>query len=407
MPENAEKTLPVGKQEFIALMAMMFATIAFSIDSMLPLLPDIAADLGLPEPGRAPLILTFFLVGMGLGTFFVGPLSDAIGRRRTFLIGAVVYAGAAAVATLSKSFEVLLAARLIQGIGAAGPRVVSMAVIRDLFVGREMARIMSFVIVVFLVFPALAPVMGASIGAIAGWRAIFAVFLIFITLLTLWFAIRIPETLAPAHRRPLRWSLMWDAVRQMFAHPTVRLSIIVQTLMLSMLFTMLTMIQPIFDKTFDRAETFPLWFGGIALASGVASLINARLVGRFGMRKLITWALLLQLAVSAICLALIWFFGPSVFAIFVAWQIGVMFQAGLTVANLNAIAMEPMGHIAGMAASVIGAVSTMCAAILSSPMGYFFDGTPRPLMIIILVFALIAYMLMQFMRFAEPAAQRA
>lgn len=384
-------------------MAMMFATIAFSIDAMLPVLPQISADLQLQEPGRSPLILIVFLVGMGIGTFVTGPITDAYGRRWTMLVGAVIYALGAAGALVSQSFEFMLICRLVQGFGAAGPRIVSLAVVRDLFVGREMARIMSFVILVFLVFPAIAPAMGAAVTAVAGWRAIFATFLIFIFILSCWFFARIPETLPPENRRPLRWRLMWAAVREMFANRTVRLSIAVQTLMQAKLFTLLTMIQPIFDQSFGRAETFPLWFGAIALGAGISSLINAHLVVRFGMRPLVTWALFLQILLSIVCLVGIWDLGVYAFPIFVAWQLGVMFQAGLTVANLNAIAMEPMGHIAGMAASVIGSFATVGAALLAAPMGFFFDGTPRPLMIIILIYGLTALSLMRVMRFTDLA----
>ncbi|NRB04568.1 MAG: multidrug effflux MFS transporter [Rhodobacteraceae bacterium] len=393
--------LPVSRAEFITLMAMMFASIAFSIDAMLSVLPDIARDLDLADPGRSPLILMIFMAGLGLGTFVTGPVSDAFGRRKTLMAGAVIYAIGAAIAMSAQSFEVMLVARFIQGFGAAGPRVVSLAVVRDVFAGREMARVMSFVILVFLVFPALAPAFGNAIAIAAGWRAIFAAFLIFIVILSVWYLSRIPETLQEEHRRPLRIGLMWDAVKEMFAHPTVRLSIAVQTLMLAILFTLLTMIQPIFEVSFDRADSFPYWFGAIALGSGISSFINASLVLRFGMRRLITWALYAQILISFVCLAAIWPLGPDMFWVFVVWQLTVMFQAGMTVANLNAIAMEPMGHIAGMAASVIGAVSTIVAAGLAAPMGFLFDGTPRPLMIIVLGYALLAAILMQFMRFSD------
>ena len=394
----------VGKIEFITLMALMFATIAFSIDAMLPALPQISQDIAHQGVAQAALIITFFVIGMGAGTFFTGPLSDAYGRKPVVYGGLAVYALGAVLSWIAPTLELMLAARVLQGIGAAGPRIVSAAIIRDLYSGRTMASILSLTMMVFLFVPAIAPCVGSLITDAFGWRAIFPAFLIFGTIVLVWFGTRITETLPTAQRRPLRVHLMRDAVRQMFANRTVRLSIYVQTLILMLLFCVLTMVQPIFDVAFDRAESFPLWFGAIAVASGVSSLLNAAVVGRYGMRRLVTWALAAQVVVSAVFV--VWMLAdmPHLFAFYIFWQWGVMFQGGLTVANLNAIAMEPMGHIAGMAASVIGAVSTVLGAALASPVGLLFDGTPMPLVATVLIICLLASVLMQNMRRAEAAS---
>ena len=403
MTTSKGKTL--HKAEFIALTAMMFATIAFSIDAMLPALPNIAADIAPGGVAQAALVMTFFVIGMGAGTFFTGPLSDAYGRKPVVYAGLAVYALGAVLSWLAPTLELMLVARVLQGLGAAGPRVVSAAIIRDLYSGRNMASIMSLTMMVFLLVPAIAPLIGALITNSLGWRAIFPAFLIFGLILLVWFGTRMRETLPVKARRPLRMALMADAVRQMFAHPTVRLSIFVQTLMLMTLFSVLTMVQPIFEVSFDREESFPLWFGAIALASGLSSLLNAVIVGRFGMRRLVTWALAAQVVISTVFV--VWMVAdmPHLFAFYIFWQWGVMFQGGLTVANLNAIAMEPMGHIAGTAASVIGAVSTVLGAALASPIGVLFDGTPMVLVATVLVASVIASVMMQYMRRAEVAQQ--
>ena len=384
-------------------MAMMFATIAFSIDAMLPALPAIAAEMAPGGVAQAALVMTFFVIGMGLGTFFTGPLSDAMGRKPVVYLGLAVYALGAVLSWIAPTLELMLAARVLQGLGAAGPRVVSTAIIRDLYAGRAMASILSLTMMVFLLVPAIAPLLGQVIAETAGWRAIFPAFLLFGVILLVWFGVRVSETLPPEHRRPLRWPLMTDAVRQMFAHRTVRLSIYVQTLMLMILFSILTMVQPIFEVTFDRADSFPVWFGAIALASGISSLLNAAIVGRFGMRRLVTWALAAQVLISTVFV--LWMMAdlPGLFWFYIFWQWGVMFQGGLTVANLNAIAMEPMGHIAGMAASVIGAVSTVLGAAFASPIGLMFDGTPMALVVTVLLACVLASVLMQQMRRAEEA----
>ena len=391
----------LSKAEFIALMAMMFATIAFSIDAMMPALPAISADIAPLGVAQAALVMTFFVIGMGAGTFFTGPLSDAYGRKPVVYAGLAVYALGAVLSWMAPTLELMLAARVLQGLGAAGPRVVSAAIIRDLYSGRAMASIMSLTMVVFLLVPGIAPLIGALISDAFGWRAIFAAFLVFSIVLFVWFSTRISETLSPEARRPLRTPLMMDAVRQMFANHTVRLSIYVQTLMLMTLFSVLTMVQPIFDVTFGREDSFPIWFGAIAIASGVSSLLNAAVVGRFGMRRLVTWALAIQVILSAAFV--LWMLAglPYLFPVFVFWLWGVMFQGGLTVANLNAIAMEPMGHIAGMAASVIGAVSTVLGAALASPVGLLFDGTPIALIVTVLLASFAGSVLMQRMRRVE------
>ncbi|WP_300032306.1 MFS transporter [uncultured Roseobacter sp.] len=391
----------MGRGEFIALMAMMFATIAFSIDAMLPALPDIAMELTPDDPTRAPLILTSFVLGMGLGTFFAGPLSDAFGRRTIMFCGAGLYIASAACAWASSSFEVILAARVAQGIGAAGPRVVSVAIIRDLFSGREMARILSIAMMIFTLVPAFAPAMGVVIISEFGWRGIFMSFIIFSLISALWLGFRLPETLPLPNRRPIRPALMTNSVREMFAHPVVRLSIMVQTLVMAVLFSLLMLIQPIYEVVFDKLESFPYWFGGIALVSALASLLNAVLVVRLGMRRLVTIALVIQIMLSGSIILFGQQIGPGGFFWFAVWQAYVFFQAGLTVGNLNAIAMEPMGHIAGMAASVIGAVSTVLAAAIASPIGLLFDGTIRPLVGAVLIMSTVACVLMVYMARVE------
>ena len=404
MPENTKTTQRLGKVEFIALMAMMFATIAFAIDAMLPVLPAIAADISPDAPQKASLILTFFLIGMGTGTFFMGPLSDAFGRKPVLYIGLAIYALGALLSWMAPTLEMMLAARVLQGLGSAGPRVVSAAIIRDLYSGRAMASILSLTMMVFLLVPGIAPLVGSLIADAFGWRMIFAAFLMFSLVLFIWFGTRMRESLPVDERRPLKWSLMVDAFRQMLGHPTVRLSIIVQTIMMMILFCVLTMVQPIFEHAFDKADSFPIWFGAIAVISGLSSLLNASIVGRFGMRRLVIWALSVQVLVSGAFVLFILSDLPGVFTFYIISQFGVMFQSGLTIANLNAIAMEPMGHIAGMAASVIGSISTVFGAGIASLIGMIADPSPFVLAGTVLISCIAAGGLMHLMRYEEEMA---
>lgn len=389
----------------MALMAMMFATIAFSIDALLPAQTAIALELTPENTNRAQLILICFVLGMGLGTLVVGPISDAIGRRRTMFGGAALYIVGASVAWASDSFEVILAARFVQGIGAAGPRVVCIAIIRDLFSGREMAKLVSIILMVFTLVPAFAPAMGAVIIEVAGWRSIFGAFVVFSAITVIWLACRLPETLPVEDRRPLQLSVLTQSVAEILGHPLVRLSILVQSLAMGMLFSVLIVVEPIYDQVYDKLANFPYWFGGIALFSATASILNAMLVVRLGMRLLVASALALQVVLSGAVLVSHFYLGSTSFVVFAVWQAFVFFQAGLTIGNLNALAMEPMGHIAGTAASVIGAIATILAGLFAAAVGVFFDGTVIPLIGSIFGLACVASFLMLFMRRMEKEAQ--
>lgn len=390
----------LSQPEFIALIAMLFATIAFSIDAMLPALPQIAAELTPADPNRAQLILTSFVLGMGLGTFLAGPISDALGRKPVIVMGAGLYMVGALLAWAAPTLETVLAARLLQGLGAAGPRVVSLAMVRDLYSGRHMARIMSFAMMIFTLVPALAPLAGQGIIALIGWRGIFLAFLVFAVVATSWLSLRQPETLAKAARRPLHPAVLLRAVAEVLTNRQVVMAMVVQTLIFACLFGTISSTQQIFDVHFGRGAEFPLWFALIALCSGSASLINAALVVRLGMRFLVSVTLAVEALLTAVyALTLIAGGLPEglAFALFVIWAISVFMMAGLVLGNLNALAMEPMGHIAGMAASVTGSLATVASVMIAAPLGLAFDGTPRPLVIGVTALAAAGFVLMRWM----------
>ncbi len=373
---------PLSQTEFIALTAMLFATIAFSIDAMLPALPEIADELTPFDPNRAQLILTSFVLGMGIGTFIAGPLSDAFGRKNVILGGAVLYIIGASLAWAAGSLDLLLAARVIQGLGAAGPRVVSMAMIRDLYSGRQMARVVSFAMMIFTLVPAIAPLLGSFIIAGVGWRGIFGAFVLFSLVSAAWLALRQPETLPPEARRSLRAEPLKAALVEVLTNRTILRAIAVLTLGFGALFGTLSSTQQIFDETFGRGASFPLWFALIAVLAGTGSFLNSQIVMRLGMRPVILWTMAVQAGLS-LTFGVVTAFGlwPEAlyFPIYIAWTTSVFFMAGLTFGNLNALALEPVGHIAGMAASIVGALSTVAAVFIAAPIGLAFDGTPAPL----------------------------
>lgn len=395
----------LSQRELIVLLALHFAAIAFAIDSMLPALPEIADALSPDSPNNAQLVLTSFVAGMGIATLFTGVLSDTFGRKPVVIAGLTLYAIAALVAAWSQELWLLLCARAIQGFGAAAPRVVGVAIVRDLYSGREMARIISFVMMIFTLVPAIAPTMGAVLIATWGWRSVFYSFVGFALLCGLWLTIRLPEPLPPSQRRPLRLAVLWAGVRELFAHPVVRVSLAVQAVCMGILFCNLSSIQPAFDKIFHRADSFPLWFGLIAVFAGTSAMLNARLVMRLGMRRLVAVSLVAQLIISltVLGLTLAGLHGDPLFAVFVLWQFSLFFQIGLSIGNINAMAMEPVGHIAGLAASTAGGVGTIGGVLIAIPVGLMFNATLIPLAVAIVALSGLGVALMGHLARQEAA----
>jgi len=393
-------TRPLAQAEFIALMGMVAATVAFSIDAMLPALPEMGEALSPGNLNNAQLIITSFVLGMGVGTFVTGPLSDAYGRKPVMIGGAFIYITASAIAWQAQTLEVMLAARVVQGLGAAGPRVVAMALIRDLHSGPQMARILSFVMIVFAIVPALAPTIGYYIILASGWRMIFVAFMLFSFVTTLWLLLRQPETLTPESRRPLSVAALGHAMAEMYRHRTARLSILIQTLTFGMLFSMLSSTQQVFDQTFGQGDSFHLWFGGIALVAASSGFLNARIVMQLGMRAIIKAMYTAQIVITLVMIFvtlstdIYWL----AFGVYVLWVTANFFQAGLTIGNLNALGMEEMGHIAGLAASVISSVSTVGAVLIAMPIALQFDGTPVPIAVGTLICAALALWLTTLIR---------
>ncbi|MCW1933293.1 multidrug effflux MFS transporter [Pararhodobacter zhoushanensis] len=372
------KTLPFP--EFIGLLALLMATVAYSVDAMLPLLTPISEELAQGSMAQAQQVITVFMIGLGTGTFIMGPLSDRLGRKTVILCGIVLYMIAAAIAATSQDITMLLVARFLQGFGAAAPRVVSQALVRDLYSGRMMARVVSFSMTVFTLVPAIAPFMGAELGALFGWRAIFWSFMAFGTVSGLWLLLRQPETLSAENRRPLAIAPLWLALKTVLGHSLVRLYLLALTFVFTTMLCWISGVAAIFEQSFDRTAQFPAWFAFVAILSAPASLINARLVVKVGMRRMVAIALTWQIAISVI--ALIGFqypLGDWGFELFILFMLMQFFSIGFLIGNLNALVLEPMGHVAGMAASVVGGFSTVISALLAATAATFMNGTPVPL----------------------------
>ncbi|PZO66542.1 MAG: multidrug MFS transporter [Paracoccus denitrificans] len=386
--------------ELIAMLAAVFATVAFSIDAMLPALPQIAAELTPTDVNRAQLILTVFTAGMGIGTLFTGPISDAIGRKPTILFGFGIYLLAAIGAAFAQSLEMLLFARFVQGLGAAAPRVVGTALIRDMYQGRDMARITSFVMMVFMIVPALAPSIGQGFIYFLGWRGVFLAFVLFGLISVTWFSVRQPETLPIQRRRPLNPRLLWSGIKEVLSDREIVLYTLTLALGFGQMFGLLSSAQQLFGEAYGKGDNFPRWFALLAILSACGMFLNSRLVMTVGMRRIARGAYVMQICMSAIFLTLL-LTGvlPAAlsFPVFFIWAVSVFMMAGLTFGNLNALAMQRKGHIAGMTASVVSAFSTVAAVCIAAPVGLAYNGTAVPVAISTLVCSTVACIILSFL----------
>ena len=401
------KKIPIV--EFVAMLAMLFALVAFSTDAMLPAFPEITNDLLPDRPTSIHLVISAFIFGLGIGTFFAGPIADAIGRKSVVFWGVGIFVVGSLISWAAQSFEMMLVGRVLQGLGAAGPRIGPLALMRDLYEGRRMAQLSSIIMAVFMLFPAVAPFVGQQIITFFDWRAIFLSFALFSIVSSAWLWIRQPETLDPADRRPLRIAPLADAATQVMTNKMVLFYIAALTLGFTELLAIISNIQQVYDQTFGITDRFPLWFAGGAVIASIGTISNATLVMRLGMRRLALLAFAIKIAITFAAVILYRFAlvpTEALFYLWFFWATSVFFMMGLIFGNLNALALQPLGHIAGTAASLITGISAVGAAILIIPVGLLFDGTPVPLMINNLIAASLAYLVLRRTR-DEPASATA
>jgi DHA1 family bicyclomycin/chloramphenicol resistance-like MFS transporter len=366
--------------EFVALVALLTAMVAMSIDTMLPALGTIATDLGAVNPNSRQYVLTTVFAGLCAGQLLYGPLSDSIGRKPAILAGLIMYATGALLCLFAPNFQIMLAGRIIQGFGAAGPRIVSIAMVRDRQAGAAMARVMSLVMSIFILVPIVAPSVGQVILLFANWRAIFGGFLLIAGIAGLWLWLRQPETLVPERRSPMRLVSLAAAARAVVATPVTIGYSLAAGFIFGSFVSYLGMSQQIFAEQYGQGTLFPVYFGLLAIGIGIAAAVNARLVGRFGMRSLSKWALRASVALSLAFLVLATAASghPPLFA-FVTYMFANFFCCGILFGNYNALAMEPMGAIAGMAASIVGSLTSLVSLVLGTAIGQLYDGTVIPM----------------------------
>lgn len=371
---------PRNTLEFIVLVALLNAMVAMSIDTMLPAIGTIATELGASDPNSRQYIVTVFFAGLTLGTLISGPWSDAVGRKPAIYAGLAFYGVGALLCMVSTSFEMILIGRFIQGFGASAPRIVSIAMVRDGQAGAAMARVMSFVMMVFMLVPILAPSIGQLVLFVASWRFIFLGFLAMGALAGVWLWRRQEETLPRAKRTPLSGASLLQAAGEVLRHPVTMGYTLATGCIFGSFICYLGTSQQLFAEQYGQGDWFVLWFAVFAGAIAIAMMVNAKLVMKYGMRRLSSLALKAFIVLSAAFLAAsLLYHGHPPLAVLGLYLFFTFFCSGLLFGNFNAIAMEPMGRIAGMAAAISGALSSLIAIVFGSWIGQQYDGTVLPL----------------------------
>jgi DHA1 family bicyclomycin/chloramphenicol resistance-like MFS transporter len=396
-PDVERTPTSIGSGEFIALMAAMTSLVALSTDAMLPALQTIGADLGVSEPNANQLIVSLLFYGLAFGQLLFGPLSDSVGRKPAIYAGYGLFIAGCLCSIFAGTFAVMLFGRLLQGVGVAGPRSVTLALVRDQYEGRAMARIMSFVMGVFILVPVIAPSLGQLILLFAGWRSIFGAFLVIAVITLAWFALRQPETLPPARRMPWSIGRVAGAFREVLSNRVTLGYTLAAGLISGAFLGYLNSAQQIFQLQYGLGPRFPIYFAVLALALGTASFLNGRLVMRYGMRRLAHSAALGQcaLGVGFLAVALAMQGHPPLWLL-TGYLMATFFCVGILFGNQNALAMEPLGHVAGVGAAVVGSLALLLATPLGMVIGQRYNGTVIPLVTGFAVLALIAFLTMRW-----------
>ncbi len=390
-PETPHTELSISFREFVTLMALMVSLTALSIDTVLPILTKAGHDLGITDINQSQFIIGFLLLGLTFGQLVYGPVADSFGRKRSVYIGLLIFIIGSFISYSSISFEWMLLGRFLQGFGAAAPRVSSVAIVRDLFTGREMARVLSFIMAVFIFVPVVAPAIGEAIQVFSHWRMIFAVFMLISLVITVWMYLRLPETLKQEHRHPFSFSEVYKSLIRVVTNWQTLGHTISAGFIFGCLIGYLNSAPQIYQDYYGTGHLFVFYFSISALSVGISSLVNSAIVRRFGMHKISLIALIAMVifALSFLPVTIICSTDTPLWT-FLLFSIVSFFCLGLLFGNLNALAMEPMAHRAGVASSVIGAITTAISVLIGTLIGQFYDLTLIPLITGFLVMALSA-----------------
>jgi len=382
--------------EFVALMASLMSIVALSIDALLPALPEIGASLGVTNPNDNQLMVTMIFLGLGFGQLIFGPISDSFGRKPIVYAGFVVFIIASIICVTTDNFEMMIFGRVLQGIGLSSPRTIAIAMIRDTYSGNYMAKILSFVVMVFILVPVIAPTLGQFLLNFYNWESIFYVNLIFGALIMLWFWRRQSETLVIEKRIRFKPRIFIDGTREFLKHKHSIGFTFISGFITGSFMVYLSTAQQIFQVQYDLADMFPYIFASLAISVGLATYFNSQLVVKYGMWRISFIAVIAYVIISILYVVLFWGSPNPSFAILISFFALQFFAIGFLFGNLRALAMQPLGHIAGIGAAINGFFSTVMAVPIANYVGSFVKDSVMPLFIGFSIFGFLS--LLVFLR---------
>ena len=384
--------------EFIALMASLMSSVALTIDALLPALPEIGSYLQVVNTNDNQLLITMIFLGLGFGQLIFGPLSDSFGRKPVVYVGFMLFIVASIICVTTKSFEIMILGRVLQGIGLSSPRTMAITIIRDRYSGDYMAKIVSIVVMVFILIPVVAPAMGQFLLNFYHWKAIFYVNLIIGIVVMIWFARRQRETLKSENKIPFSWRLFIDGTREFLKYKKAVAYTIVSGFITGSFMVYISTSQQIFEQQYDMAELFPYIFASLAISIGLATFLNSQLVVKYGMFKIAYTAMIAFVVISLLYVGLFWSGNNPSVAVLIGFCSIQFFSIGFLFGNLRALAMQPLGHIAGIGAAINGFISTVMAVPIANYVGSFVNDSVLPLFIGFSIFGILSLLIFLALR---------
>lgn len=359
--------------EFVALMASLMSIVALAIDAILPAMADIGIAINSLDPTQNQLLVTMIFLGLGVGQLFFGPLSDSLGRKPIVYFGFTIFLVASIICLMAPNLEIMLVGRVLQGIGLSAPRTISISIIRDTYRGDYMAKIMSFVTAFFILVPIVAPAIGKGIMEVMGWEGIFYMQLFFALAVGIWFWQRQEETLNPAFKVPFSMKVFVKGTKEIFRYKETVSCTIISGLITGAFLVYLSSAQHVFEELYGLTESFPYIFAGLAFSVGFSTLMNGTLVLRFGMRNLSFLALVVFTTIGLGYSLIFWNTEDPGLAVLLISLSLLFLCLGFIWGNMRSIAMEPIGHIAGIGAAITGFISTILSIPISIFVGSFIE----------------------------------
>lgn len=392
---------PKIRLEFVTLMAFLMSIVALSIDALLPALPVIGEYLSVTDTNDNQLLITMIFLGLGSGQLIFGPLSDAFGRKPIVYAGFVLFIIATIICVTTKSFEMMIFGRVLQGVGLSASRTIAIAMIRDIYSGDYMAKVMSIVVMVFILVPVVAPALGQALLNFYDWKAIFYFNLLFGAVVIFWFWKRQPETLRPQYKIKFTGNLFINGAKEFVRHKRAVAFTLVSGFITGSFMVYLSTSQQIFEQQYDMAAVFPYIFASLAVSVGLSTFMNSQLVVKYGMLRIASISVTAYTIVSLLYILLFFSGANPHVGVLIAFFAIQFFTIGFIFGNLRSLAMEPLGHIAGIGAAINGFVSTVMAVPIANYIGSFVKDSVLPLFVGFFLFGLVSIAVFMYVKWKK------